>query len=198
MIYQGFIKRTIDILISFILIILLLPLFVLVSILILLLMGRPILFIQTRPGKNKTPFKIFKFRTMISIKGMNDDDRVTNLGEILRKLSLDELPQLLNVLNGSMSLIGPRPLLTEYNDYFSSKENKRFCLKPGISGLAQVNGRNNLSWDQKLKLDVKYVENINFYLDLKIFFLTIFVILSSTGFKKSGESKNFIESKKDA
>ena len=97
-----------------------------------------------------------------------------------------------------MSLIGPRPLLTEYNDYFSSKENKRFCLKPGISGLAQVNGRNNLSWDQKLKLDVKYVENINFYLDLKIFFLTIFVILSSTGFKKSGESKNFIESKKDA
>ncbi len=117
-------------------------------------------------------------------------------GGTLRKLSLDELPQLFNVFLGDMSLIGPRPLLEEYNDYYSDFENKRFLVKPGISGLAQVKGRNQLSWDQKLKYDVEYAEKVNFFLDLKIFFLTIYVVLTSRGFKRSGETINLIQSRK--
>ena len=140
---------------------------------------------------------MYKFRTMIQDNNLDDESRITKVGEVLRKLSLDELPQLFNVFLGDMSLIGPRPLLVEYNDYYSDFENKRFLVKPGISGLAQVKGRNQLSWDQKLKYDVEYVEKVNFFLDLKIFFLTIYVVLTLSGFKKSGEAKNFIQSRKD-
>tara|TARA_A100001015_G_scaffold222650_1_gene250741 strand:+ start:75 stop:581 length:507 start_codon:yes stop_codon:yes gene_type:complete len=159
-------------------------------------MGRPILFNQIRPGLNKDSFRMYKFRTMIQDNNLDDESRITKVGGTLRKLSLDELPQLFNVFLGDMSLIGPRPLLEEYNDYYSDFENKRFLVKPGISGLAQVKGRNQLSWDQKLKYDVEYAEKVNFFLDLKIFFLTIYVVLTSRGFKRSGETINLIQSRK--
>jgi len=154
------------------------------------------MFNQIRPGLNKTPFKMYKFRTMITSNNLNDESRITNLGLILRRLSLDELPQLFNVFFGNMSLIGPRPLLTEYNEYYSDLENKRFFVKPGISGLAQVSGRNTLTWERKLNYDVEYAENLTFLMDMKIFFSTILVVLTFNGFKKSGENQNFIESKK--
>jgi lipopolysaccharide/colanic/teichoic acid biosynthesis glycosyltransferase len=167
------------------------------SALILYKMGNPVFFIQLRPGKNKKTFKIYKFRTMISDSNLTDEERITTFGKFLRKSSIDELPQLFNVLMGDMSLIGPRPLLIEYNDHYSQEQNKRFNIKPGISGLAQVKGRNTLSWDEKFKLDVYYVNNVSFLMDLKIFFKTILVIIGSDGFKNSGEEQTFSESKHD-
>ena len=195
--YVNFLKRIFDLLFSFLLLLFLSPVFLFISLLILFSMGSPIFFNQIRPGLRKDPFRMYKFRTMIQDNNLDDESRITKVGEVLRKLSLDELPQLFNVFLGDMSLIGPRPLLVEYNDYYSDFENKRFLVKPGISGLAQVKGRNQLSWDQKLKYDVEYVEKVNFFLDLKIFFLTIYVVLTLSGFKKSGEAKNFIQSRKD-
>ena len=167
------------------------------SALILYKMGNPVFFIQLRPGKNKKTFKIYKFRTMINDANLTDEERITSFGKFLRKSSIDELPQLFNVLMGDMSLIGPRPLLIEYNDHYSQEQNKRFNIKPGISGLAQVKGRNTLSWDEKFKLDVYYVNNVSFLMDLKIFFKTILVIIGSDGFKNSGEEQTFSESKHD-
>ncbi len=195
--YVNFLKRIFDLLFSFLLILFLSPVLLFISLLILFSMGRPILFNQIRPGLNKDSFRMYKFRTMIQDNNLDDESRITKVGGTLRKLSLDELPQLFNVFLGDMSLIGPRPLLEEYNDYYSDFENKRFLVKPGISGLAQVKGRNQLSWDQKLKYDVEYAEKVNFFLDLKIFFLTIYVVLTSSGFKRSGETINLIQSRKD-
>ena len=195
--YVNYLKRIFDLLFSFLLILFLSPVLLFISLLILFSMGRPILFNQIRPGLNKDSFRMYKFRTMIQDNNLDDESRITKVGGTLRKLSLDELPQLFNVFLGDMSLIGPRPLLEEYNDYYSDFENKRFLVKPGISGLAQVKGRNQLSWDQKLKYDVEYAEKVNFFLDLKIFFLTIYVVLTSSGFKRSGETINLIQSRKD-
>ena len=194
--YLNFLKRIFDLFFSFLLILFLSPVLLFISLLILFSMGRPILFNQIRPGLNKDSFRMYKFRTMIQDNNLDDESRITKVGGTLRKLSLDELPQLFNVFLGDMSLIGPRPLLEEYNDYYSDFENKRFLVKPGISGLAQVKGRNQLSWDQKLKYDVEYAEKVNFFLDLKIFFLTIYVVLTSRGFKRSGETINLIQSRK--
>ena len=184
-----FIKRFFDLTFSLFLIIVLLPIYFITYILIAIDMGHPAIFKQTRPGKNKKNFTLFKFRSMINDESIDDDKRITKLGMILRKTSIDELPQLFSVLRGDMSLIGPRPLLEEYNDQFTDEENKRFFVRPGISGLSQVNGRNNLGWDQKLKLDVKYVENQSILLDIKIFFLTIYTVFMSIGFTKSVEKK---------
>ncbi len=192
-----FFKRLIDIAISLFLLLSCFPIIFLSSLLIFIQMGNPILFSQLRPGKNKKVFKIYKFRTMINNPNMTDEERITSFGYFLRKTSIDELPQLFNVLRGDMSLIGPRPLLIEYNELYSEQQNRRFYTKPGISGLAQVKGRNTLTWDDKFKLDVHYVDNISFLLDLKIFFLTIFVIIGADGFRNSGEDKTFSESKHD-
>jgi len=140
-------------------------------------MGRPIFFKQIRPGLHAKPFVLYKFRTMLDLKDKNgnilpDEKRLTTIGKYLRKTSLDELPELWNVIKGQMSLVGPRPLLIRYLPYFTEKERKRFQVKPGITGLAQLSGRNQLSWNKRLELDCWYVENWSLLLDLKLLLLT--------------------------
>ena len=180
--YQAFFKRTIDFMGSLMGLLLLSPL---IMVLILGLyfsnVGKPF-FVQVRPGKKGKLFKILKFKTMNDKKDANgnllpDTVRLTPVGNFIRKTSLDEIPQLLNVLKGDMSLIGPRPLLPEYLPFYSSLQNRRHELKPGITGWAQVNGRNTISWEQKFEYDVWYVDNINFELDCKILFLTLKKVL---------------------
>ncbi|PGT96263.1 MULTISPECIES: sugar transferase [Bacillus] len=179
-------KRTFDLCISlFLLLVCLLPILV-VAILVRLKLGSPVLFKQQRPGLHGKPFNLYKFRTMLDEKDSNgellpDQDRLTTFGANLRKYSLDELPQLINVVMGDLSLVGPRPLLMEYLPLYSSKQAKRHNVKPGITGWAQINGRNSISWDEKFKLDVWYVENQSFLLDLKILYLTISKVLKSEG-----------------
>jgi undecaprenyl phosphate N,N'-diacetylbacillosamine 1-phosphate transferase len=159
--------------------------------------GKPFFF-QLRPGKNEKLFKIIKFKTMTDCKNINgnllsDAERLTKVGSFVRKTSLDEIPQLINVLKGDMSLIGPRPLLPEYLPLYNAKQRKRHQLKPGITGWAQINGRNAISWDQKFEYDVWYIKNIGFLLDLKIIFVTIKKVLISDGISSQGEVtiKNF-------
>jgi lipopolysaccharide/colanic/teichoic acid biosynthesis glycosyltransferase len=151
--------------------------FLLVSSLIYLFEGRPILFKQKRIGKNCRKFTIYKFRTMIpstTDKDISDQEKITKIGKFLRLTSLDEVPSILNVLIGDMSLVGPRPLLPEYLNYYSDYQNRRHEVKPGITGYAQINGRNKLKWSDRFKLDVYYVENNNIFFDIKILFLTLF------------------------
>ncbi len=184
-------KRIFDIIITVILFVLLSFIFIVIAFLILITLGKPILFTQMRPGLNGELFKIYKFRTM-KIKydknGMplHDSQRLTRFGAWLRRTSLDELPTLWNVLCGHMSLVGPRPLLIEYLSLYSPEQKRRHNVKPGITGWAQVNGRNAVSWEEKFKLDVWYVENHNFCLDLKILFLTIIAVFKSTGITQEG------------
>lgn len=147
-------------------------------------LGSPVLFKQQRPGLHGKPFYLYKFRTMTDERDekgelLPDHVRLTPFGQFLRKFSLDELPQLYNILKGDMSFVGPRPLLMKYLPYYTDREKKRHNVRPGITGLAQVSGRNNLGWDERLELDVKYVENYSFWLDLKIIFLTIKKVLKS-------------------
>ena len=180
------IKRVLDIILSFLIIIILLPLYVLLYILVLLKLGSPAIFIQERPGLNEKIFKMYKFRTMTDERNINgellpDGDRLTSFGKFLRKTSLDELPELFNVLIGDMSFVGPRPLLVRYLDRYSDFQKRRHEVKPGITGLAQVNGRNAISWDEKFKYDVYYVDNISFMLDIKILLKTIYVVLNKKG-----------------
>ena len=176
--YSKFFKRLIDFIISLIAIIILSPIFVLFTIwLYISNQGKPF-FTQERPGKNTKIFKVIKFKTMNDKRELNgkllpDSERLTNIGKFVRSTSIDELPQLINVLKGDMSLIGPRPLLVKYLPLYSSKQARRHEVRPGITGWAQVNGRNTISWEQKFEYDVWYVDNISFFIDLRIFFLTL-------------------------
>lgn len=177
-----FIKRFFDLLISTIILILTSPLLLICTLAIKLNLGSPVIFKQQRPGYKGKPFYIYKFRTMLDLKDeeenlLPDSERITKLGAFLRKLSLDELPQLINVLKGEMSIVGPRPLLMRYIPYYCSYEKKRFDVLPGITGWAQVNGRTNISWDERFKLDQYYVENLSLLLDFKILLLTIYKVL---------------------
>jgi undecaprenyl phosphate N,N'-diacetylbacillosamine 1-phosphate transferase len=183
-------KRLFDITLSLILIILFLPFYIIVSILILVKMGRPILFRQNRPGLNEKIFGIYKFRTMTNEKDKNgnllpDEQRLVGIGKIIRSLSLDELPQIFNVLKGEMSFVGPRPLLIEYLPLYNKKQKRRHNVRPGITGWAQVNGRNAISWEQKFEYDVWYVDNQSFWLDIKILWLTFLKVI-----KRSDISSN--------
>jgi len=175
------IKRFLDILFSVILIILLSPLLLLTAFLILITMKRPVIFKQVRLGGNNMLFTIYKFRTLTNKTDINlsEKRRLTRLGALLRKFSIDEYPQLFNILLGHMSFIGPRPLLPEYLPYYTHRETIRHNVRPGMSGLAQVNGRSNLTWDEQLELDAQYVKNLSFQLDVKIFFKTIPKVLRS-------------------
>lgn len=172
------IKRSLDIIVSFTALVLALPLLVTIALILYVAnQGKPF-FYQQRPGKNERIFKIVKFKSMNDKKGSDgkllpDGERITTFGNLVRKSSLDELPQLWNVLMGDMSLIGPRPLLVSYLPLYSEEQNKRHLVKPGITGWAQVNGRNTISWDKKFEYDVWYVNHISFALDLKIFFMTL-------------------------
>ena len=156
-------------------------------------MGRPIFFIQDRSGMGQIHFRIIKLRTMKLRQSLKegDEERITKLGEVLRKYSLDELPQLINVLLGDMSLVGPRPLLVDYDDKFSEHHKLRFLVRPGITGLAQVNGRNTIGWDTKLEYDVEYVRTQGLALDLKILFKTLSVVVRASGFQRGGEASRF-------
>lgn len=188
---QKFIKRAIDILGSFLGGLLISPILIIIAILIRIKLGSPIFFTQDRVGKDGKVFKIVKFRTMLEAydkfgEPLSDKERVTSFGNFLRSTSLDELPELINVLKGDMSLVGPRPLLVEYIDLYSKEQFRRHEVRPGMTGLAQVNGRNNLNWDEKFKMDVEYVDNVNLLLDIKILFLTIFKVLKRDGISKDG------------
>lgn len=180
------IKRTFDILTSLLALIILSPVLLLICISLVVIMGMPIFFTQERPGKNGKIFKIIKFRTMLNDKDSNgnflpDEKRLTKFGVWLRNSSLDELPELLNVLKGDMSIVGPRPLLIEYLPLYSEHQSKRHNVLPGITGWAQINGRNSLSWEEKFNLDVWYVHNHNIILDIKIIFKTFSKVLAKSG-----------------
>ena len=176
------IKAIFDRTLAFILIILFSPIYIIVSILILIKMGRPILFRQQRPGLHEQIFGIYKFRTMTNETDehgelLPDDQRLVGIGKFIRSTSLDELPQLFNVLKGDMSFVGPRPLLIEYLPLYNDRQKKRHDVKPGITGWAQVNGRNAISWEQKFDYDVWYVEHQSFWLDMKILWMTFLKVV---------------------
>jgi len=195
-------KRAIDFIVALSVLIILLPVIVFVAVLVRIKLGSPILFSQQRPGLNRKIFKMYKFRSMTDAcdghgKLLSDKERITQFGSFLRSSSLDELPGLWNILKGDMSLVGPRPLLVEYLDFYTVTESKRHNVRPGLTGLAQVSGRNNLAWDDRLKMDIDYVDNQSFLLDVKILFMTFIkvikkedvVIVPSSKFGKLSEER---------
>ncbi|SFM82573.1 sugar transferase [Marinobacter pelagius] len=186
------IKRFLDVLASSIALVVLLPVIGVVTLLIRRKLGSPVFFRQTRPGKDGKPFEMVKFRTMLDANDKHgnplpDDQRMTPFGSFLRSTSLDELPELWNVLKGDMSLVGPRPLLMEYLPLYSKEQIRRHEVRPGVTGWAQVNGRNAISWEDKFRLDVWYVDNQSLWLDLKILFLTVKKVLVRDGISGDGE-----------
>ncbi|GEN36002.1 sugar transferase [Aneurinibacillus danicus] len=187
------VKRTFDLVCSLSLLTVTLPVIGIVALLVRRKLGTPVLFKQERPGLHGKPFYIYKFRTMTDERDENgellpDDVRLTKFGRLLRKFSLDELPQLFNVVKGDISLVGPRPLLMEYLPRYTPRQARRHEVRPGITGWAQVNGRNTISWEEKFELDVWYVENQSFWLDLKILWMTFFKVLRSEGVSKEGHA----------
>lgn len=191
-VYVNFCKRLIDFILSACAIIVLgIPLLI-VALLIKVKLGSPVLFKQRRPGKNGEIFEIYKFRTMTDERDANgnllpDNERLTNFGKLLRSTSIDELPEILNIVKGDMAIIGPRPLLEEYLPLYNEEQAHRHDVRPGLTGWAQINGRNTISWEDKFKYDVEYVRNISFMFDLKIFFLTIKKVFVREGINASAE-----------
>lgn len=176
--YAKYIKRTLDLILSLMALIVLMPLMIIIGILVRINLGSPIIFKQKRPGKNEKIFTLYKFRTMTDKRNIDgnllpDEYRLTKFGKFLRSTSLDELPELINIIKGDMAIVGPRPLLVEYLPYYTEEEKHRHDVRPGLTGLAQVNGRNAISWEEKLKYDTEYIKQISFYSDLKIIFKTI-------------------------
>lgn len=188
-----FVKRVIDMILSGLALIILSPLLVIISLVILIKMGMPILFKQMRPGLNGKPFFMYKLRTMTNEKDekgnpLPDEQRLTRLGRFLRSTSLDELPELFNVLKGDMSLVGPRPLLMQYLDRYTPEQARRHEVRPGITGWAQVNGRNAITWEERFALDVWYVDNWSLWLDMKILFITLVKVFKREGISAAGEA----------
>ena len=195
-------KRLIDISLSIVGLIIFSPIYLVVLFLIFLFNGWPLFFIQPRLGKNLVPFNIVKFRTMkLGISKNSEDDaiRQTKIGKILRKTSIDELPLLINVIKGEMSLVGPRPLLVKYKDRFNENQNRRHEILPGITGLAQIQGRNEISWSKKFDYDIHYVETQSFVMDLKILFKTLIAVLTLKGISPMDQDimPEFMGTKKD-
>ena len=193
--YKIFFKPLLDFVLSLLGLIISSPIFLIVFIALLLANKGKVFFLQKRPGKNEEIFKIIKFRTMNNKRDAHgnllpDVERLTKIGKLVRKTSLDEIPQLINVLLGNMSLIGPRPLLPEYLPLYNDVQKKRHLIKPGITGWAQINGRNAVEWEKKFMFDVWYVENLSFLLDLQIMFLTLKKVLKLEGVNREGEATN--------
>ena len=193
--YRHFIKRLLDIVLSGIALVILSPVYLVLAILIRIKLGSPVIFHQERPGKDEKIFTLCKFRTMTDEKDesgklLPDNKRLTKFGKLLRATSLDELPELWNIFKGDMSIIGPRPLLVSYLPYYTEEEQLRHTVRPGLTGLAQVSGRNFLDWDNRLKKDVEYVKNLSFFMDLKVIFLTLKVVFVK---ENVAEDTNFVE-----
>lgn len=185
-----FVKRLLDITISLIALIFLLPLMLLIYLLVIINLGSPAFFLQERVGKDNKIFKMIKFRTMKNSADKNgnllsDNERVTKFGSFLRSFSLDELPELINILKGDMSLVGPRALLVQYLGLYNDEQIRRHEVLPGLTGWAQINGRNSITWSEKFKLDIWYVDNWSLWLDIKIFFLTFWKVLKREGINQS-------------
>lgn len=181
-IYERYLKRTLDVVLSFLALIVLSPVILVVAILVRLKLGTPIFFTQERPGKDEKIFKMYKFRTMTDEQDANghllpDSVRLTSFGKFLRSTSLDELPELWNILKGDMSIVGPRPLLIKYLPYYSEREKFRHSVRPGLTGLSQINGRNCLDWDTRLDLDVRYSLNITMWTDIQILLKTVLKVV---------------------
>lgn len=184
--YQKYIKRLLDIILSLLAIIIIFPIFLIIGILVLMFIGQPAIFRQKRPGKNEKIFTMYKFRTMTNKKDedgnlLPDELRLTKLGKFLRKTSLDEIPEFFCILNGSMSFVGPRPLLVKYLPYYTEEEHHRHDVRPGLTGWAQANGRNLVNWDERFKLDLEYVNNVSLKMDIKVILKTISVVLKHEG-----------------
>lgn len=191
--YRKFFKRPFDIICSLMFILLFWWLYIVVAIMVKRKLGSPVIFKQQRPGLNGKIFTMYKFRTMTDAKDKNgkllsDEERLPKFGKILRSTSLDEIPEFFNILKGDMSLVGPRPLLVEYLERYSSEQARRHEVRPGVTGLAQVNGRNAISWEEKFKYDVEYVDNVSFLLDMKIIFLTMKKVFIKEGISQEGNA----------
>ena len=192
-IYRNFVKRIFDLILIIPALVVLVPVLAVAALVVRIKLGSPVLFRQMRPGFQGKPFELYKFRTMTDARGhdgalLPDAARLTRFGQFLRAASLDELPELLNVLKGDMSLVGPRPLLMKYLERYSPKQARRHEVRPGITGWAQVNGRNAITWEEKFNLDVWYVDNQSFWLDIKIVFLTILKIFKREGINQAGQA----------
>ena len=191
-IYRKFLKRPMDFILSLMAIIVLSPVLIIVGVLVRVKLGSPVLFKQKRPGLNEKIFTMYKFRTMTDEKDENgellpDSVRLTKFGRMLRSTSLDEFPELFNILKGDMSIVGPRPLLIQYLELYNDHQKRRHEVRPGLSGHAQVNGRNAISWEDKFNLDVEYVDNVSFIGDWKIIFLTIKKVFIKEGISQEGQ-----------
>lgn len=195
--YKKVIKRMIDFLLSLITLLLFSPIFIIVAFFVRIKLGSPVFFCQKRPGKDEKIFTIYKFRTMTDKRDesgnlYSDDIRLTPFGRKLRATSLDELPQLLNVLKGDMAIVGPRPLMVEYLPYYTEEEKLRHTVRPGITGLAQVKGRNSLSWEDKFAFDIQYVKKMSFILDLKIIIETVSKVIKKSDIGQGEESPEYL------
>lgn len=189
--FQNVVKRTIDIVCSGLGLIVLSPILLITAVLIRIKLGSPIFFTQDRLGKDGKVFKMIKFRTMLDAvdkwgEPLPDEERMTPFGQLLRSTSIDELPELINVFKGDMSLVGPRPLLVEYRELYSPEQFRRHEVRPGITGWAQVNGRNTLEWSERFKLDVEYVDNYNIFMDIKILLMTVLKVVKRDGISQEG------------
>lgn len=202
--YKNYIKRFLDFTLSLLALILLSPVMLIIAILVRIKLGTPVIFKQQRPGKNEKIFTLYKFRTMTDKKDENgnllpDSERLTKFGKILRSTSLDELPELINILKCDMAIVGPRPLLVEYLPYYTEEEKHRHDVRPGLTGLAQVNGRNSISWEEKFNDDLKYIKKITFIEDIKIILKTAIKVFKKEGISQEGNAtmEKFTETRKN-
>lgn len=189
-IYTRFIKRPLDLFISLLALVILIPLFLIVALLVKIKLGSPVIFKQPRPGLNEKIFLMYKFRSMTNKKDeygnlLPNNLRLTQLGKFLRSTSLDELPSIINIIKGNMSFVGPRPLLVEYLKFYSTEQRKRHTLRPGLTGLAQIHGRNKISWNEKFEYDCQYIDKVSFIMDIKILWRTIFKVIQREGINKN-------------
>lgn len=187
--YAKYIKRMLDFILSLIALIVLSPLMLIIGLLVRIKLGKPIIFKQKRPGKNEKIFTLYKFRTMTDEKDQNgnllpDAERLTKFGKTLRSTSLDELPELWNILKGEMAIVGPRPLLVEYLPLYNEAQKHRHDVRPGLTGLAQISGRNTIDWEEKFEEDIEYIQNVNFVTDCKIVFKTVSKVLKKEGISR--------------
>ena len=187
--YAKCIKRILDFILSFISIIVLMPVMLIIATLVRIKLGKPVIFKQQRPGKNEKMFTLYKFRTMTDKKDekgnlLADEKRLTKFGKALRSTSLDELPELWNILKGDMAIVGPRPLLVEYLPLYNEKQKHRHDVRPGLTGLAQISGRNTIGWEERFEEDIEYIQNVNFVTDCKIVFKTVSKVLKKEGISR--------------